>query len=174
MPVIFSTYTCAGKKTDRNIPSWCNLKSYWTWIPWVSSVFDSVQVRSGDLGPWGSCIWNIVCHGDGHGLVMEIRFCFPVFLSSCTCWVEWSGAQFQFENISTIRIWSTILCGVAHILLDMARYGAQKGPTCLTCVPVTLCRKIFFCGGGGGGGHKLPVYYIEHLMYWFANYIEHT
>ena len=78
------------------------------------------------------------------GAVWEIRFCFSVSLSSCTRWVEWSGAQFQFENISTIRIWSTILCGVAHILLDMARYGAQKGPTCLTCVPVTLCRKILF------------------------------
>ena len=47
----------------------------------------------------------------------------------------------------------------------MARHEAQKGPMCLTCVPVTLCRKILFFFFFWGGGHKLPVYYIEHLMY---------
>ena len=50
----------------------------------------------------------------------------------------------------------------------MARYEAQKGPMCLTCVPVTLCRKTFVGVGVGAGGHKLPVYYIEHLMYWIC------
>ena len=51
-----------------------------------------------------------------------------------------------------------------YLGLDMARYGAQKGPMCLTCVPVTLCRKTFVGVGvgGGGGGHKLPLHYIEH------------
>ena len=39
-----------------------------------------------------------------------------------------------------------------HIcLLDMARYGAQKGSMCLTCVPVTLCRKTFVGVGVRGG-----------------------
>ena len=47
------------------------------------------------------------------------------------------------------------------LVIDMARYGAQKRPMCLTCVPVTLCRKTFV-GVGVGGGHKLPLHYIEH------------
>ena len=35
--------------------------------------------------------------------------------------------------------------------IDMARYEAQKGPMCLTCVPVTLCRKTFVGVGVEGG-----------------------
>ena len=63
------------QKNDRNIPSWRNLKSYWTWIPCVSSVVDSVQVRSGDLVPWG-------------GVVMEMKYC----LSWWWC-LWWSGLE---------------------------------------------------------------------------------
>ena len=44
--------------------------------------------------------------------------------------------------------------------VDMARYGAQKGPMCLTCVPVTLCRKIFVFFGGGGAVGDINCLYI--------------
>ena len=71
----------------------------------------------------------------------------------------------QILNAELAGIWTKVELDLTFPLLDMARYGAQKGPMCLTCVPVTLCRKIFGFFGGGGGGHKLPVHYIEHLMY---------
>ena len=63
----------------------------------------------------------------------------------------------QILNAELAGIWTKVELDLTFPLLDMARYGAQKGPMCLTCVPVTLCRKIllFFCfvffGGGGGG-----------------------
>ena len=80
------------QKNDRNIPSWRNLKSYWTWIPCVSSVVDSVQVRSGDLVPWGGVVmemkyclsWWWCLWWSGHG---ESDFVF-LFPTSCTCWEE--------------------------------------------------------------------------------------
>ena len=41
--------------------------------------------------------------------------------------------------------------------LDMARYKVQKGPMCQTCVPVSLCRKIF-----GGKAHRLHVFFVAY------------
>ena len=46
---------------------------------------------------------------------------------------------------------SITLIFVASSKIDMARYEAQKGPMCLTCVPVTLCRKTFVGVGVRGG-----------------------
>ena len=42
--------------------------------------------------------------------------------------------------------------------LDMARYKVQKGPMCQTCVPVSLCRKIF-----GGKVHN-GTYFLWHMI----------
>ena len=62
---------------------------------------------------------------------------------------KWGGSDILL--ISTLNHYSRILKFVAVILLDMARYEAQKGPMCLTCVPVTLCRKTFVGVGVRGG-----------------------
>ena len=52
--------------------------------------------------------------------------------------------------ISTFLFATTSHCII--YIIDMARYEAQKGPMCLTCVPVTLCHKTFVGVGVGGGG----------------------
>ena len=54
--------------------------------------------------------------------------------------------------------------GGGVILLDMARYGAQKGPMCLTCVPVTLCRKTFVGVGVGDINCRYITLNIPHVF----------
>ena len=39
----------------------------------------------------------------------------------------------------------------------MARYKVQKGPMCQTCVPVSLCRKIFW-----GKAHRWHVFFVAY------------
>ena len=53
-----------------------------------------------------------------------------------------------------------VVCSKSRSLLlslDMARYKVQKGPMCQTCVPVSLCRKIFW-----GKAHRWHVFFVAY------------